>query len=92
MVYSVCKRRSYEPVVQNDLAVTPEKMAELTKLGIPVSSQNISLGYENSGGDSVPREFIRGIDINDLWNDVQDSRVKAKKLKFETSSNTQTSE
>lgn len=89
MRFSSPTRKEFEPIVQSGLTVTPEKMAELTKLGVPISSQNASLGYDELANvsDVVPREFVRGVSINDLWNDNMDAKKKAKKLKFEEPSN-----
>ena len=89
MRFSSPKRKDFEPHVQSGLSVTPEKMAELTKLGVPISSQNAALGFDELANvsDLVPMEYVRGISLNDLWNANKDAKKKAKKLEFEEPSN-----
>lgn len=85
MRFSAPKRKYYEPIVQNNLAVTPEQLAEMTAKGIPISTNNLSGGFEETttSGHDVPMEFQRGVDLNDVWNAKETAKKKARKLKFE---------
>lgn len=82
MIYSSPRTRFYEHKVQNGLSVTPIMMAEAVAAGRPISSQSMSipLNDDKLGSDFVPREFCRGVDINDLWSDVQSFNVKKKEV------------
>lgn len=80
----VCPRLNLEidRLVQNNLGVTPAKMLELTKAGVPISPANLGLTYQDgvSKLDFVPPlEYQRGIDIGQLWEARQDSRDKFRK-------------
>lgn len=71
-------------VVQSGLAITPSQIYERVKKGIPVGdnfsndSQFID-GDENCGYE-VPIVFRRGVDINTLWNEQEDSRAALKSI------------
>lgn len=68
--------------VQSGLGVTPAKMLELTKAGVPISPANLGLTYQDGVNklDFVPPlEYQRGIDIGQLWEARQDSRDKFRK-------------
>lgn len=85
MVFSVCKRKSYEPSVQNGLSLTPSEMSALIAKGVPVSTSNLSLNYDSStvsdNDFSVPADMRRGADMSDAWNAQQDSRKSLKKFR-----------
>ena len=69
MKYSICKRRPHEYIVQNNLSLTPSQIAEMTKKGIPVSTQSLQGIYETpTQGHDVDPIYQRGVDMNDLWN------------------------
>lgn len=82
MRFSRPKRKEYEPVVQSGLSLTPSDISNLMKEGKPVSTSNLPGFYDDpSLGDEVPRETMRGIDIVDLWEDVETAQVKTKKAR-----------
>lgn len=64
---------------QNNLAVTPSEIKELTSRGIPVNTTNASMFIE---GTSVQGSFVlsadelRGADIADVWNASRDAQQK----------------
>lgn len=70
---------------QNNLAVTPSEIKELTNRGIPVNTTNASMfieGTSSQGGFCLAADEIRGADIADVWNasrDAQERLVKAHK-------------
>lgn len=70
-VFSVCKRHPEEQDVQNGLALTPGQMQEMTNRGIPIAPQNLGVTYEEGSADlknyEVSPEYIRGVDIGELW-------------------------
>lgn len=73
---------SIDRPVQNNLGVTPAKMLELTKAGVPISPANLGLTFQEGVNklDFVPPlEYQRGIDIGQLWEARQDSRDKFRK-------------
>lgn len=76
---SAPSRREYEDIVQNGLAVTPSEMMQMTARGIPVTTNNLGLVYEDGVSSldyTPPLEYTRGIDIADLWERRQDIREK----------------
>lgn len=75
-------RHSDEQVVQNGLAVTPSQMMELASQGIPISPNNLGLGFEEGVSDldfTPPLQYQRGIDIGDLYEAREDSKAKIKR-------------
>lgn len=78
----VCRRHSDEPVVQNDLAVTPSQMMELTNKGYSITGQNLRLLEATDPADSdfyIPLEYRRHTDLADLYEHSQEVRTKLKK-------------
>lgn len=79
---SVAYRQSHEPIVQNNLAVTPADMMRMTELGKPISTQILGAEYYD-GRDKLDfecnLEYRRGVDINDMWNAQHDGKDKVKK-------------
>lgn len=78
------RRKDYERVVQNGLAVTPSDMQVLAAKGIPVSPQNLGLGYQDGVSKldfQPPIEYTRGVDINDLWEARQQVKDKVRRAK-----------
>lgn len=76
-----CHRKSFEPLVQRGLAVTPAQMADMAAHGVAVSSQNaasFSDGQINPSWD-MPIERLRGIDMADAWNASKDAQAKIRK-------------
>lgn len=71
--------REYEDKVQNGLAITPSKMQEMALRGIPVSTSNLGLGYEDGYSEldfTPPAEHQRGVDMSDLWELRQSSKKR----------------
>lgn len=70
---------------ENNLAVTPSEIKELTNRGIPVNSTNASMfleGTTSQGGFGLSADEVRGADIADVWNasrDAQERLIKAHK-------------
>lgn len=76
------RRHDDEPVVQNDLAVTPSQMMELTQKGYSITSQNLRMLDAIDPADKdfyVPLQYRRGIDIADISEASQEVRKKMKK-------------
>lgn len=77
---SVSRDENDKPVV-NGLALTPAQMAELAERGIPISTANAQLAYEDGDRSSsmdVQIEDRRGVDMADVWNAQQDARNRVK--------------
>lgn len=82
MRFSVCKTRIYEQHVQNGLSLTPEQMGEMASKGVPISTANLGVGYQDGVSKldfQPPLEYTRGIDMNDLWQANKDVSAKLKK-------------
>lgn len=77
------KRMDGEPIVQNDLAVTPSQMVQMMSDGIPITTQNLhpELFFDGDTNPSfeIPIDQQRGIDVADCWEASQDIRARAKK-------------
>lgn len=87
MRYSVCKRLPYEKPVQNGLSLTPSQIADMVSRGVPVSTSNLVGTFDTLPDGSVPREYHRGVSLNDLWNERLDARRKSKQLEFQPLNN-----
>lgn len=63
--------------VQNDLALTPSKMAELVDQGIPVSASQLNGeffdGVSNPSWD-VSIDLKRGVDVAEVWQAQKSAR------------------
>lgn len=76
------RRHDDEPVVQNDLAVTPAQMMELTSQGYSITSQNLRMLAAIDPADKdfyIPLQYRRGVDIADLSEASHEVRKKMKK-------------
>lgn len=76
------RRHDDEPVVQNDLAVTPAQMMELTNKGFSITGQNLRMLEAADPADKdfyVPLQYRRGVDIADISEASQEVRKKMKK-------------
>lgn len=84
MIYSVCRRRSrHEKVVQSGLALTPSVMSEMLASGMSFTSSSLPLAPSDGLPSTVvPRESVRGVSLNDLWNDRLNANKKFKKMEF----------
>lgn len=86
------KRKDGELVVKNGLAITPQKMFEMAKRGIPVTTANAAdmekFGEANPSWE-IPIDRVRGVDVATMWeqssvirNKLQNNyRTKVKELK-----------
>lgn len=82
--FSRPRRRPDEEPVRNGLAVTPSQMIELTERNIPISAQNLGLTYDEGYSKldfDVPSEYVRGVDISDLWEGQQAVKDKFRTLR-----------
>lgn len=64
---------------QRGLAVTPSEMMRLADQGIPIASNMDATQFydgDDSPNISLPREFERGYDAIDAYNDEMDARAK----------------
>lgn len=77
--FATCKRKEYELVTIDNLAVTPSQMMEMASHGIPVSTPNVELFYEGTENPSwnIPLEQQRGIDVAQLWQENRNIKRKA---------------
>lgn len=77
----ICKRSEGDIPVQDGLTVTPSEMYEMAKKGIPVSTANLDMqfndGEVNPSWD-VPIDKQRGIDIGEIWQSSMDIKKKVK--------------
>lgn len=80
-----CKQTDADPLVKNDLAITPKRMYELTLQGKPISEQSAS--YQNDfiegyRGDNLefepPHIYCRHADMISCFNQQIESREQAK--------------
>lgn len=63
--------------VQDGLAITPSRMAELVEQGIPVSSSVLSAGADDGVSNpswDIPIDQKRGVDVATVWESQQTSR------------------
>lgn len=77
-----CRRFDDEEIVQNGLAVTPSQMLELAQKGVPISPNNLGLGFEEGVSDldfEPPLNYRRGVDLGDLFEAREDVKSKVKK-------------
>lgn len=75
------KRHLGEAIVHPNLAVTPAQMAQLTERGIPISSNQIGLQFDDGSSNPVLGfEERRYVDMADVWNAQKTSRAKLDKL------------
>lgn len=81
----VIQRRFDETPVQDGLAVSPTTMYEMTKKGIPISTQNQpDTAFEQPTGENsffVPIDRRRGTDIVSLWQAEQEVKTKMRKAR-----------
>lgn len=64
------RRQADEQVVQNGLALTPAQMDDMVKHNIPIAPQNLGLSYDDGVSSlnfETPPEYVRGVDIGELW-------------------------
>lgn len=73
------KRSPSDVPVQNGLALTPAQMSDLMQRGLPISSANLGLQYEEGVSHldfEPPLEHRRGVDINDMYEAREDVRSR----------------
>lgn len=79
---SHCVRVADDAVVQNGLALTPSQMMDMQDKGIPITTQNLGVTYDDGYSSldfNVPLEYQRGIDMADLWEARENSKKKMRK-------------
>ena len=76
-----CKSTDLDPLVKNDLSITPRRMYELTMQGHPISEQTAAYAgdfIDGYRGDKLsfepPHIYTRHADIISCWNEQIDSR------------------
>lgn len=81
------KATSTDPVVKNDLAITPRRMFELVEQGIPISEQSSAFhgdfidGYSDDNLDfQPPHIYMRHSDIISNFNTQIEEREKVGSL------------
>lgn len=81
-----CKSDESDPLVKNDLAITPSRMYELTLKGIPITEQTAANagdfidGYRGEIDFEPPHVYTRHADIISSWNMQIEARSNAKNL------------
>ena len=81
--FCTCSLLDHESETQPNLSYSPADMANMTAQGRAVSSQNLEhLAFFDGTGDSdnLPLPFCRGVDLNTLWEDAQNTRTKVRRL------------
>lgn len=72
-----------EKPVQENLSVSPERMFEMNKQGIAISTQNLPDAFFQDGTTEnsffIPIDERRGIDACALWEEEQNIKAKMKK-------------
>ncbi|QCS35957.1 hypothetical protein [Capybara microvirus Cap1_SP_61] len=72
-------------------SLTPAQIAKATMEGIPISPQGLSTEqyFEGNTGDSmyIAPQFMRGVDLNDAWNIVQDNKKSFNSLTISENGN-----
>lgn len=72
-------RREDETEVQNGLAMTPAQMYDMAMKGLPISTQNLGITYDEGYSNldfTPPLEYQRGIDLGDLYEARMDAKQK----------------
>lgn len=86
---TLCKivRSNDETPVQDGLAVSPATMYDMTKKGIPISTQNQPDNlFDNTDSNNsffIPVDRKRGVDIVQLWETEQTIKKKTRKARFD---------
>lgn len=77
------RRQPQDLKVNNGLAITPAKMMEMARQGVPISVQNEQNFYDGdiNASWSIPPEKLRGIDPADLWQMSITSKQKIRNAK-----------
>lgn len=79
-----CVRADGDPVVQNNLSITPQQALEMAQDGIPIGSSNLfDLTYDQRRDVdmSIAPERVRGWDMADGFQSMMDLRHKMRKVK-----------
>lgn len=75
------QRRETDDVTRQGLAYTPADMERMTARGMPIQSQEIAARfYDGDDGSDfgLPSDRVKGNDVNDLWEEHQSIKKKAK--------------
>lgn len=77
-IFASCKHDCTELPVQSGLVMTPAQAFDLSKKGVPISTQmaNPDLFFDGTDHEKgfVPLDRVRGSDINDMWNSMHSTR------------------
>lgn len=82
--FSCCRRVEGEQDVQNGLAMTPAQMFDMASKGLPVTTRNLGVTYDEGYSNldfTPPLEHRRGIDLGDLYEARMDAKSKLRGLK-----------
>lgn len=82
--FAHCVRHDGEQEVQSGLALTPSQMMEMAQRGLPITTQNLGVTYDEGYSNldfTPPLEHQRGIDIGDLYEARMDAKSKLRRLR-----------
>lgn len=83
-IFAQALRHDGEQQVENGLAMTPSQMYDMAQRGLPITTQNLGITYDEgySALDfNPPLEHRRGIDFGDLYEARFDAKSKMRKLR-----------
>lgn len=82
--FALAMRHDGEQSVENGLAMTPAQMYDMAKRGLPITTQNLGITYDEGVSSldfTPPLEHRRGIDFGDLYEARHDAKAKLRKLR-----------
>lgn len=75
-----------DAVVKQHLAYSLREVDELRRQGKPISSPSLESQYYdgdvNASSDMLPLDNLRGVDINDMWEESQDKQDRLSKARL----------
>lgn len=75
-----------DAVVKQHLAYSLREVDELRRQGKPISSPSLESQYYdgdiNVSSDMLPLDNLRGVDINDMWEESQDKKERLSKARL----------
>lgn len=80
--FSIIKRHFGEQEVENGLAMTPAQMFDMAQRGLPITTQNLGVTYDEGYSNldfTPPAEYRRGVDLGDLYEMRMDAKSKLRK-------------
>lgn len=81
-IFACAVRHTGEQDVQNGLAMTPSQMFDMAQRGLPITTQNLGVTYDEGYSNldfTPPAEFRRGVDLGDLYEMRMDAKSKLRK-------------